>query len=348
MISLIIPTMNRSGFLARQLRYYQDVGFQGYLCIGDSSNTEHLEPTKKAIERYKHKLKIIYREYPELNDSECLQQLIELAPTTYIAFTADDDYLVPAALEKCALFLEDHPDYSSAHGLGVALTLDSDGIYGEIALINRYPQPQTEEDTATQRLLNHLSNYTVTLFSVHRSESWREMYKDITLLTDKRFTELLPCCLSIIEGKAKELDCFYLVRQGHPQRYFLPGKAEWVANPNYLPSYQVFCDCLSRALAQRDGLSLDEAERIVEQAFHLYLSNTFIEPWQNRFGIQRLLQTARVIPGARQVWRGSRRILRKLNLIGRDEILPSELLAPLSHYRADFAPVYRSITGVTD
>ena len=114
MMTLIVPTMNRSDFLVRQLGYYRDVGFQGCICIGDSSDTVHVERTKRALKAFQGKLNIVYREYPHLNDAECLKQLLDLVVTPYAAFVADDDFLVPAALEQCARFLDNHPDYSAA------------------------------------------------------------------------------------------------------------------------------------------------------------------------------------------------------------------------------------------
>ena len=338
--------MNRSDFLIRLLRYYWALGFQGCICIGDSSRAEHLERTKKAIGTFQDRLNIVYQEYPHLNDSECIQQLITLAPTPYVAFTADDDFLVPAALEKCALFLDSHPDYSAVHGLGVTVRLQSSGAYGQVALVAHYRQPVTEGESASQRLLDHLSNYAVTFFSIHRVESWRQMYKDVTLLTDKRFTELLPCCLSIIQGKVKELDCFYLVRQGHSQRYLMPSKSEWMTSSNFLPSYQIFCDCLAKELMQQDEINMDEAQVVVEQAFSSYLTKSFVDPWHSRFGIPRLLQIGRMVPGARYVWRASRWLLRSSNLVGRDEIPLALLLSSSSPYHDDFIPVYRAVTEV--
>ncbi len=346
MITLIIPTMNRSDFLIRLLRYYWALDFQGCICIGDSSDAVHVGRTKRAIKTFQAKLNIVYREYPGINNSECLKRLLELVSTPHVAFIADDDFLVPAALERCALFLDSHPDYSAVHGLGVTVRLQSSGAYGQVASVAHYRQPVIEGESASQRLLDHLSNYSVTLFSVHRVESWREMYKDISLLTDIRFTELLPCCLSVILGKVKELDCFYLVRQGHPQRYLLPGKAEWTASPNFLLSYQVFCDCLAKELARQDSVSLDKVQEAVKQAFSSYLTNSFVEPWQSRYGLPRLLRVAGVIPGARQVWRASRRALRSLNLVGQDEIPLAALLSSSSPYHTDFMPVYQAVTEV--
>lgn len=349
-ITLLIPTMNRPEFLIRLMRYYRTLGFQGYICIGDSSDTRRLEQTRQALEEFRDKLKIVHREYPHANTSECMVRLLDSVSTPYVVFVADDDFLVPSALGKFALFLDNHPDYNSVHGLGIAIRLQPSGVYGQVASIVPYQQPVIEAESASQRLLDHLSNYGVTLFSVHRIESWREMFQDTSSMADWAFTnELLPCCLSVIQGKVKELDCLYLVRQGHDQRRVtIPAGGRWTESPDYLPSYRVFCARLASELARRDGISRDKAQALVEQAFSTFLAMILAEPRASRYGIPRLLQIGRYVPGAKYVWRTSRWALRSLKLIGRDEIPLAEFLSPSSPYHADFMPVYRAMTVVPD
>ena len=132
---------------------------------------------------------------------------------------ADDDFLVPDALSKCVIFLEKNRDYAAAHGLGIILGLGYNGAYGPVVNCEYYPQPVIEAESASQRLDDHLCDYHVTLLSVHRIESLRAMFRDLHSLKDNQFGELLSCCISVILGKSKELDCLYVVRQNHTQRY---------------------------------------------------------------------------------------------------------------------------------
>lgn len=347
MVTLLIPTMNRSDFLIRLLRYYKDVGFQGCICIGDSSNPMHIERTKKAIGAFQGRLNIVYREYPLLNDYECRRQLLEFVSTPYVAYVADDDFLVPTGLELCARFLDKNPDYSAAHGVAVGMHLKSNGAYGQAERTGRYRQPVIEGNSASQRLLEHLNNYTVTLFSVHRVDAWRAMDKDIALLADKGFgSELLPCCLSVIQGKVKGLDCLYLVRQDHVQRYFLSDTFDWITGPNWFPSYQTFHNFLLEVLVRQDGISVNEARAVVKQAFWTYLTICLSKEWQNKYGQsctsspQRWRQIVRTIPGAQRIWR----LLYSLKPKKEDPFSLPALLRPSSPYHADFMPIYRAVT----
>lgn len=342
MITLLVPTMNRSDFLIRMLRYYDDIGFEGCICIGDSSSPEHVERTKRVIETLRGRLNIIYQEYPDPNPAVCLKRLLDFVSTPYAAFVGDDDFLVPNALNQCAKFLGEHPDYVAAHGMGIAIGLNSKGLYGQIVRCGHYRQPVIEAESASQRLDDHLSHYSVTLFSVHRIESWRSMYRDVHLLKDKSFgAELLPCCKSVILGKSKELDCLYVVRQSHAQQYRLLGMYDWITSPEWHSSYLVFRDSLVEALTLEDNISIEKAQKVVKQAFWSYLamwSSRQSGSW--RVSRSRWRQVAGTIPGVRRIWQ----LLRSLRPKQHSELSLSALLRPSSPYHADFMPVYKALT----
>ena len=57
MLGILIPTLNRSDFVVRQLNYYASVNCHYTIYLGDSSNAHHLEAVLSAIERLKFVLK---------------------------------------------------------------------------------------------------------------------------------------------------------------------------------------------------------------------------------------------------------------------------------------------------
>lgn len=347
LISILIPTRNRSDFLKRLLQYYSDLHFCHKIYIGDSSSSDHVEQTKNTINALKAKLKIFYYEYAGLNNAQAISNLLDSVSTPYAVLLPDDDFLVPRSLEQCAGFLESHSEYSAAHGLAALFKLKSSGAYGPFLWAGRYWQRPIEGESGAKRLLDHMGNYSVTLFSVHRTEAMRVMYKYVSMAKDKSFAlELLPCCLSVIQGKVKELDCLYLVRQDHERRYLLPDVYDWVTSHDWLPSYETFRDCLTVELTRQDGISVDEAREVVKQAFWLYLAKGLTHKWQVRYvtdgpGFPRLLRDlARRVPGLRPMWHKFRSVA-----VGeRHEMSLSALLHPSSPHHGDFMPIYRTIT----
>ena len=334
MLTMIIPTMNRSDFLIRLLNYYANTNYKHWIIIGDSSDARHIEKTINAIKGLKGKLKIIHREYPGLSNIECAQQMTQLISTPYAVFIADDDFLVSNGLEQSVAFLEKHQGYIAAHGVATRFSLQSSGPYGQFAGSSNYRLPSVEADTASQRILNYLDNYSVTLFCVHRTKCWRTMFKDAASLTDKSFGgELLPCCLSVIQGKVKQLDCLYLLRQDHTGRYLLPNVGDWINSPNWEPSYKVFCDRLAEELVRQDDITFNEAKSIVEQGFRSYL-----DKFHGNYA--RIKATAKYIPGMKYALRVAKSVWQ--NRLG--EFSLSMLLNPSSPYHRDFMPVYRAVT----
>lgn len=334
MITLLVPTMNRPDFVGRLLRYYADTGFTHAIAIGDSSEPVHARRIQEEIRRHAPALKADYQPAPGLNDSQCLSQLIRNARTPYAAFLADDDFLVPEGLDQCVAFLEQHPEYSAAHGVGIVLRLDASGAHGRPVSSRFYRQPSAEAGTAAERLAAHLGSYTVSLFSVHRTETWRAIYRDVPQLTDKTFTELLPSCLSVVEGNVKALPCFYLVRHDHDQRYLLPSRFDWITGRQWLPSYEVFRDRLAEALTARDHLGAEEARELVERAFWRYLSGQLADSWRSRYGA---CDAPR--PTAAALWQRLRRRL------ARPEWSLPALLDPSAPHAQAMAPVLRALAG---
>jgi glycosyltransferase domain-containing protein len=175
-ITLVVPTMNRSEFLLRLLHYYWDLRFPGWISIGDSSDVGHVERTRKAIKSLQGELRIQYEEYPGLNFSACMKRLAESVSTPYAAYVSDDDFLVPRGLEQCVAFLETHPDYAAAHGIGILFRLDRSGAYGDVKCIIGLPRGQIEGETAVQRLSEHSRGSFFAPYSVRRAETLRSIH----------------------------------------------------------------------------------------------------------------------------------------------------------------------------
>lgn len=346
MLTIAVATKDRSDFLTRFLDYYASTNYSHWICIGDSSDSFHIEKTEKAIRRVENKLKVIYHKYPGFNHCACIKKLIELTSTPYLVLGTDDDFLVPEALEQCVQFLDGNSEYSAAHGAGALFTLKTDGPYGRLDKVGKYRQPILIEDTASNRLLSHLAEYSVTLFSVHHTDTWKAMYKDVLSVGDRAFSgELLPCCLSVIYGKVKQLDSFYLARQSHNRRYSLPDIYDWISAPDWNSSYQVFCNCLAEGLVRVDRIDLKEAKEIVKQAFWAYLGQVITGQFQDRyekdvFGRKSIKTTLKRIPGMKEIILPMRSWMESFNP---DISLPS-LLNSSHRYHKDFMPIYGLLT----
>ena len=346
-VSLIIPTMNRPKLLLRLISYYASLKFEGKILIGDSSNAEIFRETARALESYKGSLDIWHRHLPGRSVAAAVLDMNEYLTTPYACLIPDDDFLVPRTLANCIQFLDSHPDYVAAHGVG-ALISSSMGDSESIDGAGFYPLTTSDEATASARLSKHLESYSVSLFSVYRSETWRRMFintptpSEAPQSCDKSFVdELLPCCLSVIYGKIKQIDGLYIVRQAHGDRYLLPTWFSWLTRVNWRPSYLYFRSHLAQALSIEDRIAISESENTVDRLFSIYLKRSIANKERRLHWLRRFARKSQTL---RSIWRA-------LNDT-RDWIQPGRrlslacLLSPSSPYHEDFAPVFNAVTRV--
>lgn len=339
MLSIVIATKNRSDFLARLLSYYVTTGYKHWICIGDSSDSDHLAMTRETIKSFENKLKIKYYQYPNFSVSDCHKQLLSNITTPYVACVTDGGFLVTESLYKCISFLEGHSDYGIAHGLGALFELKSQGPHGEFRCLGKYDRlPKIEEETASLRLLHYLNDYSVSIYCVYRTCLWKAIWRDVDSIKDGTFAgEFLPGCLAIVGGKAKELDCLYLVRQIHSRRYLMPSLYEWITNPDWSSSYQIFHRLLTDALKQKDKISEKEANDIVKRSFWRHLNNSLTNKFKIEYGVS-FRQRLKAIPGLVFCVR----LVKKLFPFLKDVSLET-LLNKRSPYNSDFMPIYRTV-----
>lgn len=348
MLTIVIATKDRSDFLLRLFNYYVTVGCKYWISIGDSSSGVHIEQARKIIKDFEGKLKIKYNEYPGYNIAQCHKQLLSSITTPYVACVSDGGFLIPNSLEKCIRFLENNSDYSIAHGLGALFILNQEGALGQFHSIGRYVSlSKVEDETASKRLTRHLDNGFTTAYCVYRADLWKSIWILSCPIKDWSFAgEALPCCLSVISGKVKELDCLYLVRQLHNRRAVnaMPKTYEWFTSPDWYPSYQIFHDSLVKALVEKDGIDEKSAHEIVKRAFWSGLRNRFNRAFNNQYCLsigKRIKDKFKGIAGLVSCWR----MIKSLFFSSRDITLPA-FLSKRSPYHNDFMAIYKTVTGM--
>jgi glycosyltransferase domain-containing protein len=341
MVSLLVPTMNRSAYIKRLFHYYASQDFNGIICIGDSSDPDQIKKNQNQVEKFQGKLNIIYQKYPNCHVAGCIERLLDIVTTPYVVLNPDDDFFVTNALDQCVEFLNTHPDYVAAHGTAIVVGLQAEDMPSCLTRDYYYRQPILESDSAAQRLVAHLQNYSVNLFSVHRVAPWREMYRGAEVIEDVAFaSELLPCCLSVVQGKVKQLDVLSLVRGDHDQRYVQPDAYDWITKPSWYSSYHIFCERLSEMLILKDGIGKQEALRVVEEGFRHYFSRWvnehFLITHRNSLPLwKRMIQH---IPGTQKIyhrWRYQKQ---------QSRYGIKALLKASNPDHAGFMPIYNALT----
>ncbi len=337
----MIPTLNRSDLVVRQLSYYAAVRGRVAVYIGDSSESRHSDHIAEAVRRIGDKVKIAHLKLPGDSGIEALRKLLHAVEEPYAVYAGDDDFLVPQTLDMCAEFLDTHPDYATAHGQAVLMGLDG---HGQVEYASPYFQRPIDNESGADRLLNFFNRYFVVQFSVQHTAHFREDIDVVSTVPDRAFTELLSSSLAIIRGAARELDRVSLVRVHHQNRDFLPDAYDWITDSRWRQSYEMFHRCLEQRIALEDGLSPDEAGRVVKEAFWAHLGEGIAagraECYPRSSASKRLKEFGRRIPGLE---RSYEKLLSRLP--GHSGFSLSALSRRSSPYYSDFMPIYKAVSA---
>lgn len=349
-VAIVITTRNRSDFLIRLLNYYTTNNCPHTIYIGDASTKDHQQQTTDAIKKIGDKISVVYNDFTGYTPSQSTYELLTQVKEQYACFNGDDDYQISDSLTKCAEFLEQNPDYATATGYAVNFRLKQDGAYGDMASLKDYPRPELHDKTASQRILNFLNNYFVINISVSRTEQMKKTWSNYDKVPDLAFgSEILPGVLSIIDGKAKTLDCLSIVRQMHNRQYALAFILDWIASPDWSNSYLRFSEIVSQKLSEKEGITPKEAQQVLKHGFWIYLQKNLIREYPEAFpsiktknneSVKKLRHyLTKSIPLLKRVYRSY-----WLPIVFGQKQLHYEVLQPKSKYSKDFQSVMGSFT----
>ena len=360
-ITLIVPTMNRSDFVIRLLRYYDSLNFKHFIMIGDSSNHEEFNKTNHVVREIKGRLNVEHFHCPDLTNYAVTYKLIQNVSTSYSAFMPDDDFLVPDSIEKLIVFMDKHSDYSCAWGKTILFTLQEHGAYGLIRSLgpnNQATHSSIEGNSAKERLFAHINNYTSVFIGVCRTKMFEKALRnsmemnstgnmsDNTWWTAQAFGERLTSYSLVLQGKIKSFDCLYWVRQSHDQRYLFNDTFDWLTSTNWLSCYNMAALQIKEDIIENDGIDEESAGNIVKHVFWDSISKDISRGHNKYYGNNRDGIFRRIKNIANQIpfLRSANNVLRSVFCSSKDLSLPV-LLNKRSLYHDDFMPVYLAITA---
>ena len=112
-LTVLVNVHNRHAHLARQLDYIH--AHYDRILVLDSSDCEYA-----GKDEYPN---VEYYYYPGWEYVDKLADIAKKVNTPYVHLCADDDFYIPDSVCQCVRFLEDNPDYASAHGHYLSFSL---------------------------------------------------------------------------------------------------------------------------------------------------------------------------------------------------------------------------------
>lgn len=376
LITIIIPTYNRSHYLARILQYYKEQNTNIPILVADSSSKTESRANLAVVDSVSKNLKVELK-YFETNESWLASSAfygkvisaLMYCESKFVVLCADDDFIVPDAIRKCTQFLEENPDYSIAHGRSARVFyLEKQRNFDSDLLSVTFGQRTIENNDPCLRLQDHLNGYAPTFYSVHRRADLLSNFQNmISNTSNYHFGELLLSCLSIIQGKSKCLDLLYMVRQSivGSTGASVPRWSATLAADDFEKQYAKFSDCLLAEVAASDKssptqFSSSEFRSIIDDSFHNFathmLRNKSKRPYKEFF--VRVYLIIKLFPSIlsalfnhekrRDLIESPKQTLRRVKYknntnIRHDPMSLYHLLNAEYVYHKDFFPIYESL-----
>jgi glycosyltransferase domain-containing protein len=262
-LAFVVPTRNRPQFLRRLLCFMSQFPSQGTVLIADSSDRTHRGENQELVRQFSQKLEVRYEFIDQNIIAKCVTAIGKL-DTPYIAFCADDDFLMPAAVAEGVNFLETNAGYACAQGLMVSVISSRNN---RCDLIRGF---EIDSESVLERY-DQMSRYWYsTYYAVYHTAILRESFR-VAVMSPRYekariYPELMHSLMTVLQGKVKFLNQIYNVRQEHA------GNESCVAKrvqdlANGVTYYKIFRNLLCEKLGHYAAIGKPQAWSLVDQHY---------------------------------------------------------------------------------
>jgi glycosyltransferase domain-containing protein len=261
-LTCLVPTHNRPLFLRRLMRFYTQFRPDFSFLVADSSGPVAAAENRSLIDGVRGELSVRYEHY-DLPFYEKIAVGLGSVASPFVALCADDDFLFPNAVSRCAAFLVNEPSYASAMGHKALLNTTRMGWRGNPKLLKGYSiEHELPLDRCRQMAEKWISNF----YAVHRTEILHGNFQVVGANSNSQslphLPETLTSQLSVLRGRAKVLPIMYSLWQRHDSNWTIA--AENGVQLQAELRYQQFKECLIDQF-ERAGIDRADSEHLVDE-----------------------------------------------------------------------------------
>jgi glycosyltransferase domain-containing protein len=249
-LTVILPTRNRPGYCAAQLRFFRDCGMPHPIVVADSSDPADARAVRDAcagVARYLHF-------DPSIVVSKKLARTLRTIATPFVVATPDDDVTFPHAIDAALAHLQQNPDFAAAHGYVLRFSAHGDDF--DIHHVSGFT-PTIAYDDPLQRLYYLIRRYQPFIWAVFRTDAFTAAMNAASGVEGLIFEELTFAATAALAGKIARLPVVFSMRgmeestgrldRVHPFFWFLQD------SPTFFASYAAYKSKLLRQL-RREAL----------------------------------------------------------------------------------------------
>jgi len=271
-LTILITTYKRYGYLKRLLTFFSLYSLKSKILILDSSP---YFPDDAELNNLLAKDNVeLLRFSDDIFFAHKIAEGSKHINTKYSVLCADDDFLVPRAIELCVDFLDKNKDFSSAHGFYFLHHLEKKNFFYIDALYSK--EVAISKDKTLDRVESYLDGSLkyYPFYAVQRSDMFRLIWSETKkFVSDQGLSEIFPCTLSLILGNMKVLPVFYSSRE--------PNSFQWNSNALDQWNSKIYSDDkltlatrgLSMYLSDNCNLSIKESEIFLRSELDGYVKS---------------------------------------------------------------------------
>lgn len=275
-LTLVLPTCNRSAFLARFLDYVRARGFEMPILIADGSHDEQARANAEAIACYADDLDVCYRHFaPEITVGQRIGLALENVATTYTLFCADDDFVFLSKVREAVMRLETEPDCVACGGPMIVYT----GNSANGPSMRVHVAHDVTGMTSLQRIDAHMVQYRPTFYSVYRTAAVRAAFAHGRQPFDywPRLVELSASAAVVAQGNYRALDGFFGMREMHPAQESKTG-GQWldiILHRDFSTHLEAAAAHAARIVLEHEEMPFETALNAIKLAFLRFVHVTY-------------------------------------------------------------------------
>ncbi len=325
------------------MEYANYIAFPFPIIVADGSSDDSAEKLLSDCKRFP-KIAYTYFRYPyDKTYTHYYSKIVDAldrVQTPFVALADNDDFFIVDCMLECVRFLQNHSDYVACGGLGGILWLSpSPAGRVQAPLYARNVNwkctggvPTIEGQTAKDRLHpNYLAGSDICYYDIKRTDQLRSQFRIVMDLDlhDLFLVEWLAFWLTCVAGKTKRLPRLYLAMQqdslGGSGEAHIKEFGDWLGRmlvETWSEDFRKFLTCISRALADKDGVPEAEAKKHVVRLYRMgiapsLLSNLLDEPNIGMFApaVFGIVRSMVRLPNTSLVKRFARSIYRRMNAL---------------------------------
>lgn len=296
-VTLLLPTVAHRAEFLRSALDFMSVAMKGaQIVISDHTEDADNDTVARLASQFAQLDIVVERHPASLHFLERLTACARLARSPYVVVHADDDFMLPGAIDESVSFLDRHPDFVGCQGRTFFLKLRpprscAPKIHGATA---------RAEGDAVSRIASQCTQFTPTLYAVTRRNAFIEA-NDATLRHTKNvvFWQYLSSCQLLTLGKSHVLDSLYYLRLDNPDGWRATliregDRSHWphlVVAKEFSKELAAFKGGLAAALGAADS---KDVARVVDDCSLSLIRRAFNPVWQHETAELDLLARASV------------------------------------------------------